>query len=99
MDAYPIQIAGRPLASWPAFIPITFELTVLLSGLTGVFGMIALNGLPLLHHPLFNLPEFAAASRDGFFIAIEAKDSKFDLQRTRDFLKHLQPRGVYEVTT
>lgn len=97
MFVYPIQIAGRPLGSWPAFIPISFELTVLFTGLTSVFGMLALNGLPRLNHPLFNLEQFAAASRDGFFIAIESDDAKFDLERTRAFLNNLHPRGVYEV--
>jgi len=94
---YAINIGGRPLLSWPAFIPITFECTVLASAFCAVFGMILLNGLPRPHHPLFNLHEFAKASKSGFFIGIEAKDPKFDKEKTKSFLKGLKARGVYEV--
>ncbi len=94
---YPINVGGRPLFSWPMYFPIMFELTVLLSGFTAVFGMIGLNGLPRHYHPLFNVPEFARASKDAFFIGIEATDPKFDLSQTKAFLKSLNPRGVHEV--
>jgi hypothetical protein len=86
---YPIQIGGRPLHSWPSFIPITFETTVLGAALTAVFGMLALNGLPMPYHAL--------ASRDRFFICIEAVDPKFDPEVTRRFLETLKPRSIAEV--
>jgi hypothetical protein len=94
---YPQNIGGRPLFSWPMYFPIMFELTVLLSAFAAVFGMIGLNGLPLPYHPLFNVPEFARASRDGFFLGIEATDPKFELAQTKAFLQSLHPRGVHEV--
>jgi hypothetical protein len=94
---YPINVGGRPLFSWPMYFPIMFELTVLLSAFTAVFGMIGLNGLPRPYHPLFNVPEFLKASRDTFFIAIEATDPKFDATQTKSFLKGLSAKGVYEV--
>lgn len=95
--AYPINIGGRPLFSWPAFVPPVFETTVLLAALTAVFGMFAINGLPLHYHPVFNVPGFARASVDRFFVCIEATDPKFDLATAKSFLSGLGSSEVSEV--
>lgn len=94
---YPINIGGRPLNSWPSFVPVTFEMTILFGALAGVLGMLALNGLPTPHHPLFAIPQFDHASRDGFFLCIEATDKKYDYDQTKQFLNSLEPREVIDV--
>jgi hypothetical protein len=94
---YPINVGGRPFNSWPSFIVITFEMTILFAGLFTVFGMLALNGLPKPHHPLFGVPEFSIATDDAFFFFIEAIDPHFEPEKTKAFLQDLNPVGVYVV--
>jgi len=95
--AYPMNIAGKPDFSWPAFIPVTFELTILTAALFGALGMLVMNGLPRLYHPIFAVAEFRRASKDRFFICIEAADPLFDVFRVRSFLESLGAMDVREV--
>ena len=94
---YPLNVGGRPLNSWPNFIPVTFELTILVASISAVTAMILLNRLPQPNHPVFNVPEFERASIDRFFLCIEARDAKFDREQTRKFLESLKPLKVTEV--
>ncbi len=95
--SYPVNIGGKPHNSWPAFIPITFEMTILFAAIAAVLGMLALNGLPMPYHPVFNVPRFAFATKDRFFLIVFASDKKYDAAATRKFLEGLNPRAISEV--
>jgi hypothetical protein len=95
----PVIVGGKPFNSWPAFVIICFEMTILGAALTCVFGMLALNGLPTPYHPVFNVERFALASRDRFFLCIKARDRHFDRVKTKEFLQGLHCQGVYEIDT
>ena len=94
---YPLNVAGQPFASWPMFVPITFELTVLCAALSAVFGMLGMNGLPMPYHPIFNAPRFAFASRDRFFLCIESRDPKFREEDVRAFFTEVAAREIVAV--
>ncbi|HVR24701.1 MAG TPA: DUF3341 domain-containing protein [Candidatus Polarisedimenticolia bacterium] len=94
---YPLNIGGKPAHSWPAFIVITFEMTILFAGVSAVLGMLALNGLPMPYHPVFNVPRFALASKDRFFLIVFSSDPKYDPAGTRNFMERLAPRSISEV--
>ncbi len=95
--SYPINVAGRPPNSWPAFIPVTFEMTILFAGLAAVFGMLVLNGLPMPYHPVFNVPRFERATQDKFFLIIFSSDARYDAIKTRAFLEGLGAKFISEV--
>ena len=94
---YPLNIGGKPPHSWPAFIVITFEMTILFAGISAVLGMLAFNGLPMPYHPVFNVPRFAFASKDRFFLIVFSSDKKYNAAETRRFLEALDPRSISEV--
>jgi hypothetical protein len=95
--SYPVVIGGKPYHSWPAFIVITFELTILFGGISAVLGMLALNGLPMPYHPVFNVPRFAMATKDRFFLIVFSTDPQYKPAEVRQFLQSLQPRSISEV--
>jgi hypothetical protein len=95
--AYPLNVGGRPTNSWPSFIPVIFEMTVLFAALSAVLGMLAMNGLPRPHHPLFAIPRFDRATQDRFFLCILARDRQFHPQTTREFLERIGAKEVIDV--
>jgi hypothetical protein len=94
---YPINVAGRPLNSWPMFVPVTIEQTIHAAAIAAVVGLFAHNGLPMPYHPVFNVPEFVRASRNRFFLCVEARDPHFDAEKTRQFFETLNAHSIYEV--
>jgi hypothetical protein len=94
---YPLNIGGRPLASWPSFVVPSYELTILFAALTAAIGMIVMNGLPQPYHAVFNVPRFSMASSDKFFLVVESDDPKFDRETTTRFLSDMGAKGVYDV--
>jgi hypothetical protein len=96
---YPLNVGGRPFVSWPSWIPVTFECTVLAASLTAIVGMLAMNKLPQPYHEIFNAPGFERASEDGFYLAIEAKDPQFEESATKTFLRELGAEEVHEVSS
>jgi hypothetical protein len=94
---YPLNIGGKPYHSWPSFIVVTFEMTILFGGISAVFGMLALNGLPMPYHPVFNVARFAMASKDRFFLIVFSSDQKYDEVKTWEFLEGLGPKTLVEV--
>lgn len=97
VEAYPLNVGGRPMFSWPSFMPVTFECTILAAGVTCFIAMLVMNGLPLPYHPIFNAPGFERASQESFFLCIEARDPAFDMETTRTFLETLGATNVAEV--
>src|SRR5579871_3857981 len=95
--SYPINVGGRPYHSWPSFIVVTFEMTILFGGISAVFGMLALNGLPMPYHPVFNVPRFSSASKDRFFLIVFSSDKKYEAGEVRRFFQSLNPRAIDEV--
>ena len=94
---YPMNVGGRPMASWTVFIVPSYELTILFAALTAAIGMALLSGLPQPYHPVFNVPRFSMASSDKFFLVVESGDPKFDATATSRFLLGLGAKGVYDV--
>ncbi len=94
---YPLNIGGRPMNSWPSFMPVTFEVTVLVASLFAVLGMLGLNGLPRPHHPLFSIKSFDRVARDGFFLCVHTRDPRFDLTAVRELLSTTRPKEVLDV--
>jgi hypothetical protein len=95
--SYPVNVGGKPYHSWPSFIIVTFEMTILFAGISAVLGMLALNGLPMPYHPVFNVPRFAMATKDRFFLIVFASDPKYNAGDVRSFLEALRPRSISEV--
>jgi len=94
---YPLMVGGKPFFSWPAFVPVAYETTILLGGLTAAISMLIINGLPMPYHPVFNVERFSHAMTDRFFLCIEATDPKFNREETKKFLEGLHPYQVSEV--
>ena len=95
--SYPVNVGGKPYHSWPAFVIVTFEMTILFAGISAVLGMLALNGLPMPYHPVFNVPRFAFATKDRFFLIVFSSDPKYNSLDVRRFLEGLRPRSISEV--